>query len=312
MRSLCLLLGGLGRFVPCSIGANHCSLRHFGWEKCGHGLTSRPRKSASEPFLNELLNLFRYPLASGRSSLLAGAVLLRYCLQDTSWQLPVPGRVVDLVAADDGAGEEDGERFLLVVFARRFAGLVVLVRDGKEFDLTEKPLHTLRVLLFNLGHVFGRDRIQWRPLVLLFLIERGGGAIRMIRRMFLLRSGLGWVGSLGLCMPTSPGLHVLQLAGCSGACMRCCDHTLTLNRDHNNNNHHHQARTRLCRFLFLRDRDRSSAGGVARRRRARRLRSWWRHEQQSIRMALVAAAASQCAAARCSKEPEDRHQGRRG
>ena len=50
MRSLCLLPGGLGRFVPCSIGANHCRLRHIGWEKCGHGLTSRPRESASEPF----------------------------------------------------------------------------------------------------------------------------------------------------------------------------------------------------------------------------------------------------------------------
>ena len=38
MRSLCLLPGGLGRFVPCSTGANHCRLRHIGWEKCGHGL----------------------------------------------------------------------------------------------------------------------------------------------------------------------------------------------------------------------------------------------------------------------------------
>ena len=45
MRSLCLLPGGLRRFVPCSIGANHCRLRHIGWEKCGHGLTSRPRES---------------------------------------------------------------------------------------------------------------------------------------------------------------------------------------------------------------------------------------------------------------------------
>ena len=62
MRSLCLLPGGSGRFVPCSIGAYHCRLRHIGLEKCGHGLTSRPRESASEPFLNELLGLFRYPL----------------------------------------------------------------------------------------------------------------------------------------------------------------------------------------------------------------------------------------------------------
>ena len=78
MRSLCLLPGGLRRFVPCSIGANHCRLRHLGWEKCGHGLTSRPRESASEPFLNELLSLFRYLFGSGRA-LLAGTLPLRYC-----------------------------------------------------------------------------------------------------------------------------------------------------------------------------------------------------------------------------------------
>ena len=48
MRSLCLLPGGLRRFVPCSIGANHWRLLHIGWEKCGHGLTSRPRESASD------------------------------------------------------------------------------------------------------------------------------------------------------------------------------------------------------------------------------------------------------------------------
>ena len=51
MRSLCLLSGGLGRFLPCSIGADHCRLRHIGLEKCGHGLTSRPRESSSELFL---------------------------------------------------------------------------------------------------------------------------------------------------------------------------------------------------------------------------------------------------------------------
>ena len=78
MRSLCLLPGGLGRFVPCSIGANHCRLRHIGWEMCGHGLTSRPRESASELFLNELLTLFRYPPRSGLA-LLNGTLLLRYC-----------------------------------------------------------------------------------------------------------------------------------------------------------------------------------------------------------------------------------------
>ena len=106
-----MLPGGLGRFVPCSIGANQCRLRHIGWEKCGHGFTSRPRESASELFLNELLGLFRYPPGSGRA-LLAGTLPLRYCAarfacRTTTWRLPVSGRVVDLVTACVGVVRED-------------------------------------------------------------------------------------------------------------------------------------------------------------------------------------------------------------
>ena len=56
MRSLCLLPGGLVRFVPCSIGANHCRLRHIGWEKCGHGLTSRPRETAFFTWMSFLVS----------------------------------------------------------------------------------------------------------------------------------------------------------------------------------------------------------------------------------------------------------------
>ena len=102
MRSLCLLLVGLRRFVPCSIGANHCRLRHIGWEECGHGLTSRPRESSSELFLDELLRLFRYPHRSGRA-LLAGTLPLRYCAarfacRTPTWRLPVSGHVTRLVA----------------------------------------------------------------------------------------------------------------------------------------------------------------------------------------------------------------------
>ena len=74
---------------------------------------------------------------------------------------------------------------------------MVLVRDGKEFDLTEKTLHTLRVQLFNLGHVFGRDCIQLKPFVFLFLVQRGDGVIRMMGVIILLRSGLGLGNSLG-------------------------------------------------------------------------------------------------------------------
>ena len=70
MRSLCLLPGGPGRFVPCSFGANHCRHRHIGWEKCGHGLTSRLQESASEGFVNKLLVLFGYPNGSAAALLL--------------------------------------------------------------------------------------------------------------------------------------------------------------------------------------------------------------------------------------------------
>ena len=65
VRALRMLPGGLGRFLPGSIGANHGRLRHIGWEKCCHGLTSRPRETSSVWFLDELLVLFGYPAASG-------------------------------------------------------------------------------------------------------------------------------------------------------------------------------------------------------------------------------------------------------
>ena len=100
-RSLCALPGGIGRLVPCDIGANHCRLRHTGWENCGHGLTSRPRESASERFLNKVLPLFTYPPGSA-AALLEGALPLRYCAgrfagRIPTWRLPVGGHAADLV-----------------------------------------------------------------------------------------------------------------------------------------------------------------------------------------------------------------------
>ena len=99
MRSLCFFPGGLGRFVPCSIGANHCRLRHIGWERCGHGLTSLPLC----PFLNELLRLFGY-LSGSAGALPAGTLPLRYCTprfagRIPTWRLPVPGHAASLVTA---------------------------------------------------------------------------------------------------------------------------------------------------------------------------------------------------------------------
>ena len=100
--------------MPCSIGANHCRLRHVVWEKSGHGLTSRPRESASELFLNELLSLFRYPPKSGRA-LLTGTLPLRYCAarfacSTPTWRLPVSGHVARLIAVHcEDAGDRGDE-----------------------------------------------------------------------------------------------------------------------------------------------------------------------------------------------------------
>ena len=85
-------------------------VRHIGWEKCGHGLTSRPRESASEPFLNQLLGLFQCPPGSGRASL-AGTLPLRYCAarfacRTPTWRLRESGYVAGLVTAVVGVEEE--------------------------------------------------------------------------------------------------------------------------------------------------------------------------------------------------------------
>ena len=102
-RALSLLPGGLGRFLPGGIGANHCRLRHIGWGKCSHGLTSRPRETSSVWFLDELLVLFGYPSASG-ASLLAGTLPLRFFSESfarriPTWRLPEGGNVPSFLAS---------------------------------------------------------------------------------------------------------------------------------------------------------------------------------------------------------------------
>ena len=197
MRSLCLLPGWLGRVVPCSIGANHCRLRHIGWEECGHGLTSRPRERASEPFLNELLGLFRYPPGSG-CALLAGTLPLRYCAAGfacsvPTWRLPETGHVAGLITADIGV-------------------------EGRVVDCADEAVSWVR------GSGSGRPRIRlnrktpahlvvsgdqsrprvWKRLlhlgrsIFLFLIPRGGVVIRMVQGVNLFKSGLE-LGKLPWC-----------------------------------------------------------------------------------------------------------------
>ena len=105
MRSLRLLPGGPGRFVPCSIGAGHCRLRHVGWKRCCRGLTSRTRESASGAFLDQLLLLFQYPSKSSRAPACwdtSSSVLFYLVCSWGSffWILPVPGHVAGLITAE--------------------------------------------------------------------------------------------------------------------------------------------------------------------------------------------------------------------
>ena len=102
IRAWRLLPGGLGRFLPGGIGANHSRLRHIGWEKCSHGLTSRQRETSSVCFLDELLVLFGYPVASS-IDLLAGSLPLMYFSEGfarrvPTWCLPVRGSVASFLA----------------------------------------------------------------------------------------------------------------------------------------------------------------------------------------------------------------------
>ena len=98
-----MLPDGLSRFLPCRSGANHCQLRHLGWEKCGHSITSRPRETSDPVFLDFLLEVFGYPVKFG-SLLLAGELPLRYysgnfALRKPCRSLPDVGGVQALLSA---------------------------------------------------------------------------------------------------------------------------------------------------------------------------------------------------------------------
>ena len=69
----------LGSFLLCGIGGHHRRLGHVGWEKCGHGLTSRPRETSDPGFLDSLLQIFGCPLGSC-AVLLAGELPLRHSI----------------------------------------------------------------------------------------------------------------------------------------------------------------------------------------------------------------------------------------
>ena len=157
--------------MPCSIGANHCRLRHLGWEKCGNCLTSRPRESASAGFLIGLLVLFGYPSGSA-AALLGGELTLRYCsgkfaCRVPTWGLPARGHVQGLVAEFAGVEEvpEWPRRLCSVAWPGWWCQGAWGLEDSwvalKEFGNTGKTQHTLQDLagmgVLSLVQGFGRD-----------------------------------------------------------------------------------------------------------------------------------------------------------
>ena len=75
MRAVRRLTGGLGRFIPGRVGANHGRLRHVGWEKSCHGLTCRPEER--EVVLCDLSSLLGHP--GGSSAALLGGTFKLKC-----------------------------------------------------------------------------------------------------------------------------------------------------------------------------------------------------------------------------------------
>ena len=95
LRALMGLLGGLGRFMPCVVGASRH--RRIGWEKSCHGLTSRPWETASETFLSRAL---RALWIRGNLSLRSAPLPLRAsCLHGGC--LILPGNVALLIRGGD-------------------------------------------------------------------------------------------------------------------------------------------------------------------------------------------------------------------
>ena len=207
---------GLRRFVPCDIGADHCKLRHIGWERCGHGLTSRPRESSSEDFLDKLLVLFGYPDRSA-AALLAGDLPIRYCSARFAWKLGgflTGGRVRELVTEGvDGArviGSDgvDGDLFPPPVgraggsFENRVLGAL------KEFDSTEEHQHTFHELgtvrVLSLVPRFGRDCGFLELIGVQLVILMCCMSVSMVVLGLLWVTGLG-LDSLRLRWSTSPG-----------------------------------------------------------------------------------------------------------
>ena len=89
MRALAKLSGGLGRFLPCSLGSHMSRLRHIGWNQCSHGLTSRPLESCHHQCLKAVCGVLGYPKGSA-----LGQCTKVFTKRFLPWSLPRVGNGV--------------------------------------------------------------------------------------------------------------------------------------------------------------------------------------------------------------------------
>ena len=101
VRALAKLPGGLGRFLPFSLGSHLSRLRHLGWNQCSHGLTSRPLESCHHQCLQAVCGVLGYPKGSALE-LLDGTLKLRHCTDLFTMRFPLSR------AKKSTAGELDG------------------------------------------------------------------------------------------------------------------------------------------------------------------------------------------------------------
>ena len=206
MRSLCMLPGGLGRFVPCSIGVNHYRLCHVGWEKCGHGLTSRPQERASAPFFGSASAAFFTTLLGLLVPCLlvlfpCGIVLLSFLLEHLFGICLFLAMLLSRLLL----------RIMLLWLVRLGLIVVVLVflvwsRFGKKrFRLNRKtPAHLVvsrmhaRPRVWKRLHCFGSPGVSD--------VVRGGDTISVVMVAVLFIPGLVWV-DLGIAQAHVSGLH---------------------------------------------------------------------------------------------------------
>ena len=142
------------------------------------------------------------PSKSGRA-LLNGTLPLRYCAarfaySTPTWRLPASGNVGRLVAApSDAAGNRGGEFIVLGVHRVSWSG-----PDKKRFRLNRKtPAHLAGLLTHSQPRVWKRQRhVGFSRISMPDHTRRRCDHAYGVQ---LLKTGLGWGNSLGLCRPTS-------------------------------------------------------------------------------------------------------------